>query len=188
MGVRRKSLYDPRPRRAFADPSGQKDFVMETLEKRAETAQTTLFHRYDVLTALWTKAEKELTVRHVPHEIEYTYYSPGCYQDAEIDPMIGMLGIAKIDGKWRLCHAERYYQSEEPTKWTPIVDCSAYMRVQMARHLPKLREAVVAASEQFIPKVDGAIAALQKELHCEPDNLMELLAERAKLNGKHPGK
>lgn len=162
---------------------------MPTLEKRAEIAQTALFERYDELTVLWTKAEQELTARHVPHTIEFTYSYPSCAEEADDDPYAKAIGIAKKNGAWRLCHAERHYCDQSEYAWTPIVDCSAFTRVHVTKYLPKLREAVVTASERFIPEVDEAIARLKKELSAAPDGaLLELLSERAKLNGQQPTK
>jgi hypothetical protein len=42
---------------------------------------------------------------------------------------------------------------------------------------------VVEAAEKFIPRVDQAIAALEKALAAD-SNMAALLAERAKLNGR----
>ncbi len=139
---------------------------MKRLDKRAEIAEVALFQKYDELGALWLQAEKLLTARHIPHTISYLYYCPSSQQEEEEDPIGKSLGVAKIQGKWRICHGE-VRRDDAETDWTPIADCSAYSRVRLARHLPKLREEIVAASERFVPKVDAAIAFLKKELSVE---------------------
>ena len=49
--------------------------------------------------------------------------------------------------------------------------------------LPGLEKAAAESAEWFIPQVDGAIQALTKALS-QPENLADLLAERARFNGK----
>lgn len=159
---------------------------MSMLEERADVAQATLFAGYDELKELWEAVEAQLTRHHIPHDVGHTYYYPGDEQEYDIDPYEKQLGMAKAKGKWRLCHSESHINDQSERDWTPIVECSAWLRVRMVRYIPKLREAVVAGSERFIPEVQRAIAALRKELLAEPPTIPELLAERAKLNGKHP--
>jgi hypothetical protein len=153
-----------------------------TLTKRAAVAQQELFHRYDELTALWLKAEEELTKLHVPRTVCHVYAD---YEEDWHDPgstVCLCLGLVKIKGKWRICHgAFQAHYAGEPDSWTPINDCSAETRVWAAKHLPGLREAVVKSAEDFVPKVDDAIKALKGALNTD---INELLAERAKFNGK----
>ena len=53
---------------------------------------------------------------------------------------------------------------DEPMDWKPILDCSVEERVQAAPHIAKLREEIVASAEQYICKVDEAVAHLTTEL------------------------
>jgi hypothetical protein len=159
-----------------------------TLTDRANQARDALFGRYDQLNALWLQAEEELTKAHIPRLVSCAYLKyEEDYQhpDSEVHHC---LGIQKINGKWKICHAIYCpYLADpcsEPT-WTPITECSAEIRVLAAKHLPQLREAVVESAETFIPKVDEAINALREAIRPAPsDQIRSLLAERAKLNGK----
>ncbi|MDB5344240.1 MAG: hypothetical protein JWP89_2617 [Schlesneria sp.] len=163
---------------------------MATINERAEHAESVLFERYDELNALWQKAEKEFTAHHIPDTVSYEYYRPTCSEEAAEDPVVKLLGLSKKNGAWRICHGEYDYQAPYgEVDWTPITECSATLRVYSTQWLPKLREAIVAASERFIPRVEEAIERLRKELSVEPEvSIEQLLAERAKLNGRHPKK
>ena len=92
------------------------------------------------------------------------------------------LGVQKINGKWRICHAVycpfRGGPDYEPT-WAPITDCSAEIRVRTAKYLPQLREAVVKSAETFIPKVDEAIDELRRALNVPDEHLQALLLSEA---------
>jgi hypothetical protein len=158
--------------------------MAQSLSERAEAAQTALFERYDKLNALWIEAEDELSAIHIPNGVEFSYShcqdpeNPGyaCYS---------CLGLQKIKGKWRICHGWSSDRYPDVDDWTPITECSAAIRATVGRHLPKLREAVVKSAENFIPIVEKGIDELRAALNqCRNDNLPELLAERAKLNGK----
>jgi hypothetical protein len=155
-----------------------------TLEVRAEKARKELFARYDRLNALWLEAEERLTKYHIPRPVKHEYCE---YLLDEGDPNSGSmwdcLGLQKVKGKWRICHGSYYYIEPGPSNWTPIVDCSAEVRVWAAKHLLGLEEEVVKSAEKFIPKVEDAIQALTSALG-QPDQLADLLAERAKLNGR----
>jgi len=155
-----------------------------TLDQRAEIARKELFARYDQLNALWIKAEERLTKYHIPHAVEFNYCSYRIdYNDPSAGEMLDYLSLQKVKGKWRICFGSCYYLGPGPSEWTPIVDCSAEIRVNAAKYLPGLETAVVESAERFIPRVDSAIRALIHAL-AQPDNLAELLAERAKLNGQ----
>lgn len=158
---------------------------MATITERAAHAESVLFKRYDELNALWIRAEKEFTAYHIPHTISFEYAHPSSDED---DPIVRCLGLSKRNGAWRICHGEYHYaDADREPDWTPITECSAILRVYATKWLPKLREAIVAASERFIPEVERAIERLRKELSVEPVVALEdLLAERAKLNGRHP--
>jgi len=158
-----------------------------TLSERAEEARETLFGRYDQLNALWLQAEQQLTRLHIPRAVDYLYDECPSWQQpsdpAEVQKEY--LGLQKIKGKWRICHGALYAYGVPEVDWTPITDCSAETRVIAAKHLPGLRQRVVESAEEFVAKVDEAIDAMKAALTlCPSDQIAELLAERAKLNGK----
>jgi hypothetical protein len=156
-----------------------------TLEQRAKKVRDELFSRYDQINALWLKAEEQITQFHIPQPVQFTYGSynledPGPYYCEVCE----CLGLFKIKGKWRICYGSFLPDHEGgPNEWTPITEASAQIRIEAASHLPDLKKAVVESAEKFVPKVDQAIQALAAALK-QPDNLAELLAERAKLNGQ----
>lgn len=154
-----------------------------TLTERAEHSRKELFRRYDELNTLWQQAEEELRRFHVPRDVRHVYHSydldptqPG-YRVCQL-----YLGLRKEKGKWRIFHGTWLdWGPEDPIDWTPITECSAEIRVKAAQHLPGLREAVVKSAEDFIPQVDAAIEAMKTALNTD---INELLAERAKFNGR----
>src|SRR5438445_9034726 len=157
-----------------------------TLEHRAQKVRKDLFHRYDQLNALWLKAEQELTKHHVPRPVVFCCRSYDLEEEGRPDLVVSeCLGLQKIGGKWRICYGSccNSGNSDEPPDWTAITECSAEVRVDAAEYLPSLRRAGVESAEQFVPRVDQAIQKLSEALRV-PENLPELLAERAKLNGK----
>ena len=156
-----------------------------TLSQRAEKAREALFGRYDQLNSLWMRAQEELTKLHIPRPVSYSYRS---YKEDYYDPSTQVdfcLGIQKIKGKWGICHAiDHPCDGDYDPEWTPIAECSVEVRVQAAKYVPQLKEAVVKSAETFIATVDEAIGELNNALSLPDEHLQALLAERAKLNGR----
>ncbi|MDZ4818737.1 MAG: hypothetical protein SGJ20_07170 [Planctomycetota bacterium] len=134
-----------------------------TLLERAHSAQKALFSRYDRLNQLWTEAEKRLTSNHVPHFVTVVCQR---WPDIQGEETIEEIGLVKIKGEWRIGFTEVDGRDTDylHVSWIPIVDCSAQIRVNCAKHLPKLEQAVVESAEKFIPRVDIAIDELTKFL------------------------
>jgi hypothetical protein len=154
---------------------------MSTMLERAAAAKQALFQRYDELNALWIDAEDQINQLHIPVSVSHI-----CYSYGQCDELSECLGLQKVKGKWRICHATFHDQFPEDEEWTPIVECSALIRVNFTKYLEGFREKVVRSAEEFIPKVDEAIAMMRKAVNSPQDeNLKAMLAERAKLNGKH---
>lgn len=161
--------------------------TQDSLSVRARKASEKLFSRYDRLNDLWKQAEERLTKFHIPHVVRYEYrsYHPDDEYERNRVKRHDMLGVLKLKGSWCLCHGwyDDHYPDEE--HWTPISECSALLRVQSVEYLPGLEEEVVKNAEDFIPIVDDAIEQLTEFLNPKrTDELRDLLAERAKLNGK----
>ena len=159
-----------------------------TLDQRAQKLREELFPRYDRLNAFWQKVEEQLTEFHIPRPVEFPYRKRRIdWCDPDAGEVRECLGVQRVKGKWRICHAsyvDDYRGPPEPDiTWVPIIECSAEIRVRAATHVPGLKKAIIESAEKFIPKVDEAIQALAEALG-EDGNLAELLAERAKLNGK----
>lgn len=157
--------------------------MSKSVSQRAAIARKSLHDRYDELNDLWLRAEEQLAKYHIPIEVDCVYRS----WDVEGTPWSQgkSLGMRKLgNSKWRICFAHWHEgYPEEDLSWIPIVDCPVEIRVEAAEHLNDLREAIVKSSEQFIPKVDAAIAALKEEILAGDDHLKVMLAERARLNG-----
>lgn len=158
---------------------------MATLEARAKNARQSLFQRYDQLNALWEKAEEQITKFHIPRPVCYEYEALCAFQYGEEEPYEGCcLGVQKVKGKWRICHGTYYYcapPGDDEPDWKPIIECSAEVRASAVEHLEGLREKVVESAEKFVPVVEEAIEKLRRFVK---DDVKELLAERAKLNGR----
>lgn len=127
--------------------------------EQKEQLRNALFSRYDQLNDRITKAEKRLAAFHVPHTVSLQYDTAG----DETDHVYLYIAIHKIKGEWRLCHAIVEHEYLEPN-YKPLVDCSAWERVRASKHLHKLEGEIVNACERFVPKVDEAVAELDKYL------------------------
>jgi len=156
-----------------------------TLAQRAVEARTALFTRYDQLNALFEEAEQEFTRHHLPRGVEFAYRE---HFDEQGQGTVFALGIQKVKGKWRLCHTSYYFPHgyyEGDYEWVPLVEASAENRVRAAEHVVKLREMIVETLEKFVPETDEAITKLRSSVQeLKNEDLVKLLAERAKLNGK----
>jgi hypothetical protein len=126
-----------------------------TLEQRNKQAEQALATRYDALNQHFTQAEQLLKSLKPPHNV-WVYYNHG---GAEGMGHCESLGMAKYQNKWRLCH--KYdYEDEENTAPVPIVECPIEVRIQAAKIVRQLREEIVKAKEDYVPKVDEAIKEL----------------------------
>ena len=158
-----------------------------TLDERAQNARDMLFERYDVLNAHWLQVEEQLTAFHIPRSVSYAYKKYPDPDGAEGGMIHKRLGLRKIRGKWRICYCLYYYDAfPDMEDWTPITECSAEIRVEAARHVEGLREAIVKSAESFISRVDKAISSLATAVGLPTSTESQgSLADRAKLNGQH---
>lgn len=157
------------------------------LKARANRTRQVLFGKYDQLNALWAEAEKRIVQQHIPQTVYYCHKRLGQGPLHEDPPFLACyIGLAKIKGEWRICVGSVWEDHDEEPDWTPITDCSIEVRVELAEHLAALQLAAVESAEKFVPKVDEAISRLSELLGVPADDehLKELLAERAKLNGR----
>ncbi len=141
-----------------------------TLDKRNLEINKALESRFAQLNSAIEAHEKKFKEMMVPKDTWIIY---DCYQDA--DPASGQpwgehqshVGMIKLRGAWRLCYAEHYlsYQHEEPeVDWKPLVEASIEIRIEAAKHIEALREAIVKAKEELVPEVEKAIATLAQSL------------------------
>lgn len=142
---------------------------MASFVERAQNAQELLFSRYDKLNERLTEAEKRLTSFHIPHQVSFVYkMADDDFRDPASSWTAYEIAISKIKGNWRLCHAVTWHHdpsgSGEEPEFTPLVECSAFDRVEAARHLAKLEEKIIEAAEKFVARVDKAVDALDQYL------------------------
>ena len=144
-----------------------------TLDERNDKVNKALFKKYDEMNAVLEKHEKRLremkSARDVPVVINsWPDHNP---QYGPVGEYQQFLGLIKYDGKWRLCYSNHYesYTGGHPDEdrsptWQPLVECSVEDRVYAAKHIGKLRDAIVKSKEEFLPKVEEAIADLEQSL------------------------
>jgi hypothetical protein len=147
--------------------------ALDSLDDLNRRTAEALASRYDWLNRLWADAEARLKAMQVPRYVWIVY------KEQNVDPdevysecRCECLGLVRVRGEWRLCIGQWYRNEydlqpsdpDQPTDWKPVLDCSVEERVEAAPHIGKLREAVVESAEQFIVRVDDAVAHLTKAL------------------------
>lgn len=141
-----------------------------TLDERNDEVNQALEARFTQLNAALEAHESKLKAMMVPKDAWVIYFKYDD-DDHQIGHTVGqyqhLIGMIKLNGAWRLCHARHYedynHPDDEPA-WKPIVEASIEDRLSAAKHIDKLREAIVEAKEKLIPSVEEAIAALAKSL------------------------
>jgi hypothetical protein len=131
-------------------------------DKKNLEVRESLEERLNRLNALWEQIEEKLIALQTPRQVSVVYDSQTNPETGEI--IHSMLGLAKIGGNWRLCHDFLHDSDPFESNWKPITDCSAEIRVEAAQHVTKLKEEIIRTAEEFLPKIDNAIASLDKML------------------------
>lgn len=138
-----------------------------TLDERNDEVNKALETRFSQLNAALEAHETKLKAMMVPKNVSVIYRS---YTDDDQQPegeFQFCLGMIKLRGTWRLCHASHYWSYSRPDDepdWKPIVEASIEDRIKAADHIEKLREALVKEKEKLVPDVEKAIATLAKSL------------------------
>jgi hypothetical protein len=127
-----------------------------TLEQRNKQAEQALATRYDALNQHFAQAELLLKSLKPPHDVWVEYAHSG---DEGSGRYWELLGIAKHQNKWRLCHAYDH-DFEDRSDSVPVVECPIEIRIRAAKLVRQLRERIVKAKEDFVPTVDEAIKEL----------------------------
>ena len=142
-----------------------------TLDERNDEVNKALDARFSQLNAALEAHEAKLKAMMVPKNTSVMYESSE-NEDLRAGQSYGQgqlhIGMIKLRGAWRLCHANHYvdysWPEEEAIDWKPIVEVSIEERIKAAEHIDKLREAIVQEKEKLIPDVEKAIATLAKSL------------------------
>jgi hypothetical protein len=141
-----------------------------TLDERNEEVNKALENRFSQLNAALEAHEAKLKAMMVPKDAQVMYRS---YDDEDLrsGQTSGQyqfyIGMIKLRGAWRLCHANHYESwsgPEDDIDWKPLVEASIEDRIKAAEHIDKLRDAIVEAKEKLVPDVEKAIATLAKSL------------------------
>lgn len=138
-----------------------------TLDERNDEVNKALESRFSQLNAALDAHEAKLKAMMVPKNVSVIYRS---YTDDDQEPggeYQFCLGMIKLRGAWRLCHASHYYSYNRPDEepdWKPIVEASIEDRIRAAEYIEKLREAIVKDKEKLVPDVEKAIATLATSL------------------------
>ena len=130
-----------------------------SLEERNKRAEQALAIRFDALNQLFSQAEQLLKALKPPHPVWHFFNF-----NSEVEGMATceMIGIAKHHDKWRICHAYDYEDSDGNPEITPIIERPVDIRIGAAGEIRQLHEKIVEAKEQYIPKVEQAIMALNE--------------------------
>jgi hypothetical protein len=141
-----------------------------TLDERNDEVNEALEARFSQLNAALESHEAKLKAMMVPKNVSVIYRS---YDDDDLQARVNCgryefhIGMIKLRGAWRLCHANHYCDYSNPDEdidWKPIVEVSIEDRIGAAEHIGKLREAIVKEKEKLVPAVEKAIATLAKSL------------------------
>lgn len=140
-----------------------------TLDERNDEVNKALEARFSQLNAALEAHEAKLKAMMVPKNASVVYrrYTDEDQVGNELGEYQFCVGMVKLRGEWRLCHARHYssYISDDnEPDWKPIVEASIEDRIKAAEHLDKLREAIVETKEKLVPDVEKAIATLAKSL------------------------
>jgi hypothetical protein len=123
--------------------------------KRADEALTS---RYDQLNSKFREIEAHFKSLKAPDAVWVAY------GHQELDNGMqywALLGWAKFNGAWRLCHAyDDDWNQEGMHDVLPITDCTIHARLAAAAHIRELHQAIVNSKETLVPEVDQALEQL----------------------------
>jgi len=117
----------------------------------------TLARRFDALNQAIALAEARLKAMRPPHDVWVSYRYEGWRTFS--------IGLAKVDGRWRLAHETRHDKGGEEVK--PLVEMPVAVRVEAVSggSLRVLQTRIVEAKEEFTPEVEAAIRAVEEFLN-----------------------
>ena len=120
--------------------------------------------KLDRLNDLWMKLERKLLKEQPPRRITRGYREVHVGEDGDVIER-RYIGIQRHHGKWRICYAVTWDQSDESNlPWKPITECDIETRVDATKGIGVLKFEVGHTRTFFIPAVDEAIDRLEKSL------------------------
>jgi hypothetical protein len=137
-------------------------------DRRKKQVVEALGKRYRELNNLWENAENDLKQIPIPVDVSYCYKSISADKDHHQprgEMIHSYLGFVKSKGGWRICYGSSHDGfPEHDLDWKPITECSVDLRLEAVPYTGKLREVVLKAAEECVPKLDAAIADLRSTL------------------------
>lgn len=144
----------------LTDPRAPKPKSADLVE-RNRTASEQLASRYDLLNEQFIAAESRLKAL---KPLRPTWVSYDHQENEDGFSFWELLGLAKVDGKWRLVHASDHELNDDgsgPLNIKPVTECTVEVRISAAKQVRNLHEKIVEQKEKFIPTVEEAIAELK---------------------------
>ena len=132
-----------------------------------------LLSSYEELNALWKQAEEHLAAMRVSVPVEVEVKAEhGEFVDAGSGPeptchLTTYLGWRRLQKDWRLCRGvlrDDFTDHDPVWHWKPLAECPMEDRIELAEHLPELKNRMKKARLELIPKVKAAIAVLTQAL------------------------
>lgn len=130
-----------------------------TIDERNAEVTAALTCRLEQMNSAIDDAENDLCEMGVFEEcwITYSSWNPDPFESGVEEH--AHLGIAKIQGKWRYCHAYSHDAHPEfDLEWKPVRDASVRERIAALEHLDKVRHAIVETKERLIPLIEKTIS------------------------------
>ncbi len=137
---------------------------------REQAVIAKLSARYKELSTLWETAEEKLLKFRIPTDVYIRYHTEDEYHDNRPDQPTGAqlhsyLGFVRCSGGWRICTCTNHDNfPQQDFEWKPVTESRLDIRLAMIPHLTQLREAVVKAAEECLPKLDEALTMLRDSL------------------------
>jgi hypothetical protein len=151
-------------------PNGDGRNSQPLSDDRERWVVTELSSCYKELTGLWEETEEKLRKFHIPVDVPVCYKSEDEFDSERPDLPTGAglhsyLGFVRWGGTWRICYCRNHDNHPDfDFQWKPIVDCRLDIRQEAFNHIDKLREAIVQAAEECVPRLQHTIAAFRDKL------------------------
>lgn len=137
-----------------------------TIEDKNNELNEVVSDRLKQLQAVIEEYEASLRKLRIPRDVWHTYRSVSEEDDegnciGSTDYKIGMI---KIGGNWRLCHAisEDWGPGRFDSK--PLVDTPIPLRIESVKQLDALRHEIVESKKRLIPDIEDAIQGVKAAL------------------------
>jgi hypothetical protein len=134
-----------------------------SIEDRNQERNNAVTQRLTQLQACIESHEERFRQMRIFCEVRFKYDH---WEEIENGSPVGehqqLIGLVRINGKWRLCHANHYFDFSDdfPVDWKPLVDVAIVDRIRAIEHIEALREELIRSKEALLPEIEQAIAKL----------------------------